>query len=383
MKRVVVISLAAAGLAMIAGCHHPHPERRFDPHAQVPAVTQLETVALTNRINPEWLRPPAEPFRLGPGDRLEIELIGDVTTRTLASVGPDGKIYFYLLPGVDVWGLTLTEAKARLEQELGKLVRDPPQLSLTLRGVESRRVWVLGRLNAPGIYPMTGAMTLLEAISLAGGTVSLSGNQASGFAYTSEELADLRRSFVIRKGQLLPVDFHRLLKQGDLSQNIYLEPDDFIYFPAAAAREVYVMGAVLQPRTVPYSEDLTLVGALAHAQGAVPSIQGSISYASLGHVAVVRGSLSEPQVAIVDYKAIMTGKARDVALQPQDIVYVPYSPYRYLYKYVDIILQTFVSSVAINEGARAVLKEDPPPAGVFIPVGSRVTITPSPAAPVR
>src|SRR5262245_23236612 len=206
MKKLIF--LAVVGL-MFAGCHHPHPGRRFDPHATVPAVTQLETVALTNRINPEWLRPPAEPFRLGPGDRLEIESIGDATTRTLATVGPDGKIYFYLLPGIDVWGLTLTEAKARLEQELSKLVRDQPQVSLTLRGVESRRVWVLGRLNAPGIYPMTGPMTLLEAISLAGGTVSLSGNQASGFAYSSEELADLRRSFVIRKGQLLPVDFHR------------------------------------------------------------------------------------------------------------------------------------------------------------------------------
>ena len=374
MKKLIF--LAAVGL-MLAGCHHPHPGRRFDPHAQLPGVTQLETVALTNRINPEWLRPPAEPFRLGPGDRLEIESIGDATTRTLTTVGPDGKVYFHLLPGIDVWGLTLAEAKARLEQELGKFVRDQPQVSLTLRGVESRRVWVLGRLNAPGVYPMTGPMTLLEAISLAGGTASLSGNQASGFAYSSEELADLHRSFVMRKGQLLPVDFHRLLKQGDLTQNIYLEPDDFVYFPAAAAREVYVMGAVLQPRAVPYSDDLTLVGAIAHAQGAIPFVQGTINYASLGHVAVVRGSFSEPQIAVVDYKAIVTGKARDVALQPRDIVYVPYSPYRYLYKYLDVILQTFVSSVAINEGARAVIKEEVPAAGVFIPVGSRITVNPS------
>jgi polysaccharide biosynthesis/export protein len=379
MKKLLIIVVAAGLFWMLTGCHHPGP--RFDPHAQLPSAFELETVSMTNRLDPEWLRPPAETFTLGPGDRLEIELVGDATTRTSATVGPDGKVYFYLLPGVDVWGMTLNQAKTRLEQELTKFIRDQAQISLSLRGVESRRVWVLGRLNAPGVYPMNGPMTLLEAISLAGGTLSLSGNQASGFAYSSEELADLRRSFVIRKGKLLPVDFHRLLKQGDLSQNIYLQPDDFVYLPGAAAKEVYVLGAVLQPRAVPYNDELTLVGAIAHAQGAIPFTQATINYASLGHVALVRGSLAEPRVAVVDYKEIVTGKRRDIALQPNDIIYVPYSPYRYLYKYVDLILQTFVSSVAINEGARAVLKEEPTPAGVFIPVGSRITITPTGGAP--
>jgi len=42
-------------------------------------------------------------------------LIGDPASRTITVVGPDGKLYFNLLPGVDVWGLTLTDAKARLE----------------------------------------------------------------------------------------------------------------------------------------------------------------------------------------------------------------------------------------------------------------------------
>ena len=54
----------------------------------------------------------------------------------------------------------------------------------------------------------------------------------------------MKRSFVVRQGKCLPVNFEKLLINGDLSQNIYLEPDDFIYFPSAAARDVYVLGAV-------------------------------------------------------------------------------------------------------------------------------------------
>src|SRR5262245_60592867 len=69
------------------------------------------TIKITNQINPEWLKPPAEPFTLGPGDKLEIELLEDYTTRAIVPVGPDGKIYYSILPGIDVWGLTLSEAR--------------------------------------------------------------------------------------------------------------------------------------------------------------------------------------------------------------------------------------------------------------------------------
>jgi len=174
---------------------------------------------------------------------------------------------------------------------------------------------------------------------------------------------------VLRQGKLLPVDFDRLLRQGDLSQNIYLQPDDFVYLPSAAAREVYVLGAVGQPQAVPYNDELTLVGAIATALG-------TIKDAYWWDVALVRGSLSQPKVAVVNYKAIVQGKEPDIKLEPQDIVYVPYTPYRYLTKYLDIALQTFVSSMAINAGARAVNKGPIVPAGVFIPVGSRITVQP-------
>jgi protein involved in polysaccharide export with SLBB domain len=156
---------------------------------------------------------------------------------------------------MDVWGMTLDQTRQALEQGLSKYLSQP-QVSLTLRAVGSRHVWMVGRLNRPGIYPMPAPISLLEAIALAGGTAR------SVSPANSEELADLRHSFVMRNGQALPVDFQRLLREGDTSQNIILQPDDFVFIPSSLAQEVYVLGAVRNPRAIPYTETLTLVSVL-------------------------------------------------------------------------------------------------------------------------
>jgi protein involved in polysaccharide export with SLBB domain len=302
-------------------------------------------------------------------------MIGDTNTLTQTLVCPDGKIYFNVLNGVDVWGRTLNEAKLLIETQLANQVRNEPKVSVTLREVESKRVWLLGRVQSPGVYALHGPTTLLEGIAGAGGTLSLIGQRDIPLSTAVDELADLPRSFVIRKGQLLPVDFDRLMNRGDLSQNIYLEPDDFVYLPPATAKDVYVIGAVAQPRSVSYTDTLTLAGAIA-------SCYGTIHDAYVSHTAIVRGSLSNPEITIVNFNDVQRGRARDVALQPHDIIYVPYSPYRYVEKYAQIILNTFAASVAINAGSTIVLKRPAQPAGIFIPVGSRISVIP-PLPPVN
>lgn len=359
---------------LLAGCKNTDP--RFAKAAgRTNDLATLQPVTVTNRVDPELLHPPKEPFTLGPGDKLEVELVAEPTSKTTTIVAPDGKLYFNLLSGVDVWGLTLSQARAQLEKEMSKYVREQPQISLVLREVASKHVWVLGQVQAPGVHPIAAPMTLLEAISLSGGTMSLSTFGQTEAPGASDELADLKRAFVLRQGKLLPVDFQRLLTQGDLSQNVYLQPDDFIYFPPSSGREVYVLGAVAQPRAVPYRKGMTVAMAVA-------SAYGTITGAYMQHVAVVRGSLSNPEIAVVDYKKVIRGEARDVALQPGDIVYVPFSPFRYLYKYAQLIVDTFVSSAAINAGTSWIGQPQGTAAGVFIPVGSGVSIIPPINPPV-
>lgn len=333
-------------------------------------------LAVTNELDPNLLHSPTNLFTLGPGDKLEIELVDETNSASTTVVGPDGKIYFSLLSGIDVWGLTLGQARQLIQDDLTRYVRGQPQVNVTLRDVQSKHVWLLGRFQAPGIYNMAAPTTLLEAVAAAGGSQSFAGQrQISEGGPLGEDLADLQHSFIVRDNKMLPVDFYALLDKGDLSQNIYLQPDDFIYFAPSYAKEVYVLGAVVQPKPVQYVRGMSLMQAIAGAYGTVRD-------AWLAHVTIVRGSIAHPQVAFVNYYDVVKGKTPDVVLQPGDIVYVPLTRYRYLRKYLDVALNTFASSVAINAGTRLAVGHNNGVAGVVIPAGSGITIVPPPAPPV-
>lgn len=316
----------------------------FDPHAEAPAPS-LDDAAFTETkpatsIQPEWLQPPTKEYTLGPGDKLDIEVLGEDGTRAGTFVTPDGKIYYSLLPGIDAQGRTLAQVQKDLEAGLATLYRRP-HVSLSLTEVNSQRIWVLGRLYAPGIYPLKRPMRVLDAISLAGGLF------AARMTGTTEELADLRHSFIKRNGKHLPVNFEKLIRDGDLSHNIYLEPNDYIYLPSSLSSEVYVFGAVTEPRPVGFMNEMNIMSAIAHVAGALPE-------ADLEHVTIVRGSLVEPKYAVVNVKAIASGKAANFRLRPGDIVYVPKPGQISLEHYVKVATETFVQVVGASEGANAV-----------------------------
>lgn len=331
----------------------------FDPAVgRVGPVVKLEpgdTRVVGSTLDDSLTEPPSEPFRLGPGDRIEIQVLGDPTTLAETFVCPDGKIYYHLLPGQFVWGRTLHETKALLEEGLEKYLQRP-RVSITLREVKSRRIWILGRVYRSGVYPLVRPMQLLEAIARAGGLM------VSGFTASTEELADLHHSFIVRNGRMLPVDFHALLREGDMQQNIYLRPDDFIYLPSSLAQEVYVLGEVLKPTNVPFMNQVTLVGAISKARG--PTKQ-----AYTEQVAIIRGSLSNPRVAIVNYNEILVGKRPNIALEARDIVYVPDRRYENVLNYGRLIVDTFVRTVAANEGSRAAV-QSADTVGVNIQIGN-------------
>ena len=333
---VLLPFLALAACALLAGCTSIRHGPTFDPRKDTSSLNQSGG---TNVIDPAWLKPSTNEFRLGPGDLLDVEIIGHNDAPAPALVGPDGKIYFDLLPGLNVWGLTLRQTRDLLEKGMGAYINHP-RVAVTLHEARSQRVWILGRVSTPGIYSLTAPTTLIEAISTAGGlaTSSLTG--------TTEEVADLPHSFIMRRGKLLPINFQKLVANGDTSQNIYLEPDDLVFLPAAAQSEVYVIGAVMLPRPVVFKNQVTLSSAIATAGGLSPD-------AHPREVVIVRGSLTEPHFAKVNLTRILKGKDPEIRLQPRDIVFVPDTPLDVLQKAGYVALQTFVRTVAANEGLRA------------------------------
>ena len=369
LRPALLVGVAAA--LALTGCQSYKLRKNPPPSlTTMPATFVPESVADLPPLDPTLLHRPTAEYRLGPGDVLDIEIIGDLGSRTRTVVGPDGKVYFHMLPGIDVWGMTLGQARAGLVQEMRRFVREDPPISLSLASAASQKIWLLGRLNKPGVYSLGGPMTLIEAVALAGGpapatSIATQGGGSMSMASrggASDEAADLRRAFVIRDGKHVRIDFERLLRHGDLSHNIYLQPDDFVYLPSDTRGQVHVLGAVNNPRAVEFTSRMTLGQAVAQAGGT------HIREAQLSQVAIVRGSLAEPKVAFVDLNAILRGGQNDVLLEPQDIVYVPHSPYRVGVRLVDTILNTFVRVIGVNEGARAV-SDRTTPVGVNLGVG--------------
>ena len=351
-------------LLVVTGCRTRGP--KFDPLAPAgfeSAEGDFASAGLTNRIEPSMLKAPTDPFRLGPGDVIEIETIGEAKSTVVVPVGPDGKIYFSLLPALSVWGLSLAETRALVQREMAKYTRAMPELVINVRGVASKRVWVLGEVNAPGVYAIAMPTTLLDALAMSGSSQGAQssanggGGEATGRSGRGRGIddgsADYSRSFVLRNGRRLPVDFDRLLKGGDLSQNIFLEPDDFIFVRPVELANVYLLGAVGAPQMFPYRRDLTVSDLLITAGGTVKYAQG-------GRVVIVRGGLTDPKIAMVDYHAIVTGKQVNVRLQPGDIVYVPFTPFRRLAQLVEEVVDQFVRTVAVNEATFIVTDRDQP-----------------------
>ena len=341
MFRVPHITIVMALLCLAAvSCQQTIPDSRFDARATDQAVRNLEftNVRINRSPDRKLLTPPDERYILGPGDIMEIEIaeVGGTLARTF--VMPDGMVYYNLAGGVRAEGLSTTELAKRLQEALKRDYANP-LVNVSLVEVRSRRYWILGRVFKPGLYPLRQPTTLLEAISEAGGLFT------SRFSGTTEELADLGSSVVIRNGQILPVNFEKLVRSGDTSQNIYLQHNDYIYLPSAATSTVLLLGAVAAPQAVGYKDSLTLIDCIAQCKGPAKG-------AYLKEVVIVRGTLDKPAASIVNLEAILTGRETNVLLQPGDIVWIPKRPLGLLESTVQLVFQDAARTIASGEGSR-------------------------------
>jgi len=341
---IIIRSGFTAGLlALLVACAGPGP--RFDPFDPATFETaKFLQVKEREKLDPALLDLAEQPFLLGVGDQLKLEISGHQESIAATFVTPDGMVYFDLAEGIRAEGMTLQQLREALESSLAKYYRNPV-VSVSLTELRSRRVWVLGNVSEPGLYPLTQRMSLIDAISSGGGILT---SRATG---TTIQMADLSHSFIIRKGKMLPVDFEALVLKGDMSQNIILQPDDYIYLPSVTNQEIFVLGAVRKPKAVGYKENLGLIGALAE-------VEGPKHGAYYQRMLVIRGSLTDPKVAVVNYDSIVKGKERDVPLRPGDIVWVPRSPWERIERYIDAVLGVATRTIAANEGRRIVLGDE-------------------------
>jgi polysaccharide export outer membrane protein len=260
-----------------------------------------------------------EPYRIGPGDVLEVRVFNrPQLSREAVRVEGDGTIRLPLIEGgVRAACLTEGELAREIARRYLKYLKNP-QVDIFLKEFNSTPVAVLGAVAAPGRFQLQRRVRLLELLSFAGGPAERAGRNvqvvhsapplACGGAGeggdAAEEEASAFSSF--RLSETL---------RGDSGANPYVRPGDIV--TVTEAEQAYVVGNVLRPSMIPLRERVTVSQAIAMAGGALPDTQSE-------RVRVVRQAPDGAKTELlVDLKAVAKRRAEDVTLQANDIVEVP------------------------------------------------------------
>ncbi len=291
-----------------------------------PATRSFSVINPTNRG--EWQKR----LTLGPGDVLNFSLYGQPELgRSDVFIGPDGRVGFLEAQNIMAVGLTVDELRTNMDQELAKYRRAPRTIVMPVAW-HSKKYYMLGMVVQRGVYNLDRPLTVVEAVARAHGLETGVSDR------DTVELADFQRSFLMRRGKRIPLDFEKLFERGDLSQNIAIEPDDYLYFPPGNLKQVYVLGEVRAPGTVPYTPDLTVVGAL--------SVRGGFTDAAYKtHVVVIRGSFNQPKTFVVNTWAVFDARGQDFKLEPKDIIYVSGRPFLRAEELLDLAATSFIQGL--------------------------------------
>ena len=293
-------------------------------------------------VSPEQRANWEKNLTLGPGDVLTFSLYGDpLLTHTEVTIGPDGRVSYLEAQDVVASGLTVDALRQRMDDALGKYRRSPRTI-ITPVAYRSKKYYVLGKVVQRGVYTLTRPTTVLEALAQAKG---IENGQVD---YDVLDVADLQRAFLMRNNKRIPIDFEKLFGSGDLSQNIQIEPGDYLYFPSADVKQVYVLGEVALPGSVTYRPGLTMLAAI--------SSRGGFDAAAFkSHVLVVRGSLNHPETFVTGL-GTTSDTMNDFKLQPNDIIYVSWRPFYRGEELLDLAATAFVQATVAGWTGNAILK---------------------------
>ena len=181
-------------------------------------IPSVRTLAKHQESNPA-VSTSDDSYVIGPADVLAIDVWKEPELSKQVSVRLDGHISLPLVNDVQVAGLTCGELRGQLAEKYQEYV-EVPEVSVTLVQSLSKKIYILGKINRPGEYPLEKDMTIVQAISVAGGLA---------------EWADSSDIKLIRKikgtERTFRVDYDAIVSGEDLGQNVQLQPDDTIFVP--------------------------------------------------------------------------------------------------------------------------------------------------------
>src|ERR1700738_915937 len=158
-------------------------------------------------------------YKIGPQDMLRIDVWKEPDISRIVPVRPDGKITLPLVNDVQAAGLTTTQLAAKIAEGLKKYITSP-QVTVGVTEINSRRIFVNGEVARPGAFPLLPNMTVLQALSSAG-----------GFTQFARE----KKIYILRmedgKQVKHPFNYKEAVSGKNIEQNIILEGGDIIVVP--------------------------------------------------------------------------------------------------------------------------------------------------------
>lgn len=242
----------------------------------------------------------AQDYVLGEGDLLNISVYDNADLTTQARVSGGGVINFPLVGEAGVSGLTVREAEVKLAGMLANGFLREPHVTVFVAEYRSKKVTILGEVGKPGLYELTGNVTLVEMISRAGGLTADAGDTLSiQHKSPGPEQPGAAAQEII--------DMNRLMREGDLSANIAVQDGDSIFINKSGY--VYVTGEVNHPGSYKMDKDTTVMKAIALAGGLT-------GIAAPGRTCIIRKS---------DGKEYEMRVEMNYTVQADDVISVPES----------------------------------------------------------
>ena len=241
-------------------------------------------------------------YTLGPGDAIEIVVVGDKDLSRTATVKPDGSIDLPLIGEVTAAGRTTSQLAAELVKRYSKYLI-APSITVQVHQIRVDHVYILGQVSKPGEYAIRPGAGILEALASAGGPT---------------DRADLAQATIIRQdasGKADPIDVN-LLQAFAKNDNpgVKLQAGDIIFVPAADRRMV-ILGQVTKPGAYDLLEGQHVSDLLAAAGGVTAQAAPQRAF-------LIRGSEQIP----VNVRQIFAGDlTANLPLRPGDTLVVPES----------------------------------------------------------
>jgi polysaccharide export outer membrane protein len=302
--------------------HPESPNTATPPTQRLAALTTMAPgVTIPSATTPPESSDTSE-YRVGPGDILSITVYDEPDLTQTVRVTERGTMTFPLVGSVHVQDLTATQVAKRLEEALSPRFLINPQVFVNVTEFASKKVFIVGAIPKPMAFTLRGETTLLEVLSY---TSDADPNQVFNLNHSSslsvfrrETHASAQRGDTSNAVQAIRVDLDRLLRQGDMSRNLVLHPNDVVYIPEPDA--VFIFGEVNRtgPIAVP-DGGIKLIEAINKAGG-------FSDFAAANRTRVLRIVDGSEQIIRVNMAEVIRGDlSQDITLKANDIVIVPES----------------------------------------------------------